>query len=341
LVPMVKIGYCATHERFQPLPLLDYGVEAEKAGFDSVWTSDHFHPWAHTNAAGGFAWVWMAALAERTRRVEIGTGVTCPMIRYHPAIVAQAFATLRNMYPDRIFLGLGTGEAMNEAVFEMPWPSFKERAERLEESIKVMKLLWSGSFVNFKGKYYRLRKANLYTKPSTPPPIYVTSFGPKIAEIAGKHADGFMTAGTASPSVDEQNWRNVLLPALERGAKSAGRDPSKIKKAFEIHISYDEDYEKAVKAARFWAGSQLPAMFKYAITDPREIEEHGQMVGDEQVAKAWSASTKPDDFIRLVERYIRMGAQHIYYVSGSPDEIKTIRMFGKHVIPYIRSTYKE
>jgi coenzyme F420-dependent glucose-6-phosphate dehydrogenase len=337
-VTFMKFGYGCEHEQYQPLTLLEHAVEAERAGFDTIWTSDHFHPWAHTNAAGGFSWVWMAAAAERTKRVEIGTGVMCPTIRYHPGVVAQAFATLRNMYPERIFVGLGSGEAINEVPLGFAWPSFKERAERLEESIKIMKLLWSGSFVSFKGKYYRLRKANLYTKPSSPPPIYVAAFGPTVAEIAGRHADGFVTGAAV---IDQEHYREVLLPALERGAKSAGRDPNEIIRTIEIYIAYDEDYEKALRAARFWAGGLLPAISSqsWAVTDPREVEKNGMLVADKHVAQAWSVGTKPEDYIKQLEKYVKMGFEHINVVSSSPDPIKTIRMYGKHVLPYIRSTY--
>lgn len=331
---MLKIGYQAVHERYQPLPLLDYAVEAEKAGFDSIWSSDHFHPWGHTNASGGFSWVWMTALAERTRRVEIGTGVMCPTIRYHPAIVAQAFATLANMYPGRIFMGLGSGEAMNEVPLGYRWPPFKERAERLEEAIRVMKLLWSRDFVTFRGRYYTLKKANLYTKPRSPIPIYVAATGPTVAEIAGRQADGFLTTGLA-----EHQYRDVLLPAMEKGAKSAGRNPDDIIRSMEVPVSFDEDYGKALDSVRFWAGALMPVFFMYGISDPRMIEEHGKLVGDRQLAEYWLIGTKPDDHIKRLEKYIKMGFQHLYVSSSSPDEIKTARMYGKHVLPYIRSTY--
>ena len=228
---------------------------------------------------------------------------------------------------------------MNEAVFETPWPPFKERVKRLEEAIKIMKLLWSGNFVNFKGNYYKLHKANLYTKPSTPVPLYVAAFGPTVTELAGKYADGYLTTIATTTAAAEAHYRNVLLPALEKGAKSVGRNPDDITKVYEMHLSYDDDYDKALKAARFWAGASLPAMFKYPVTDPREVEEHGNMVGDEQVAEAWTVGTNPDDYIKQAEKYIKMGFQHLYFVSGSPDEVKTIRMYGKHVIPYIKSSY--
>jgi coenzyme F420-dependent glucose-6-phosphate dehydrogenase len=203
---LLKIGYLAPMEQYQPLPMLQYTMAAEKAGFDSIWVSDHFHPWFHNNAAGGFAWVWMAAAAERTNSVEIGTAVTCPILRYNPAIVAQAFATLACMYPNRIFLGLGTGEAMNEVPVGCEWPKFAERVERLEESIRIMKLLWNENFVTFNGKYYKLRKANLYTKPKSPPPIFVASTGARVAEIAGRHADGLLTVPLPKELSCSETW---------------------------------------------------------------------------------------------------------------------------------------
>jgi coenzyme F420-dependent glucose-6-phosphate dehydrogenase len=276
----------------------------------------------------------MAAAAERTKRVEIGTAVTCPILRYNPAIVAQAFATLRAMYPNRIFVGLGTGQAMNETPIGYRWPPFKERAERLEEAIRVMRLLWSGSFVNFKGKYYRLRKANLYTKPSSPPPIFVAASGPTVAEIAGKYADGLLTTPAS-----EERYRRVLFPALERGAKSAGRDPNKISKAVEVWISYDENYGEALKSARFWAATPLPAITRFEIYDPREIEEYGSFVGDEQIAQHWCIGTDPEEHIKYMEKFIRVGFEDIHIMSSSPDEMATLNMYGKHVLPYLRSTY--
>jgi coenzyme F420-dependent glucose-6-phosphate dehydrogenase len=333
---MLKIGYGAEHEQYQPLQLLEFAVEAEKVGFDSIWASDHFHPWAHTNAAGGFPWVWMATAAERTKRMEIGTNSTCPFLRYHPAIVAQAFATLRNMYPERIFLGLGTGMAMNEVPLGYQMPPFEERAERLEEAIKIIRSLWSENFVNFKGKYYSLRNANLYTKPSSPPPIYVDAIDPTIAEIAGKYADGFLTAQIFA---EQERHRSVIMPALERGAKSVGRDPEKIIKALEIFMAYDEDYDKALATARFWAAGLVPAVSRAEISDPRELEENARIVGDKYVAQAFSVGTSPEYYIKELEKCVKMGFQHIYVVSSSPDEVKALRMYGRHVLPYIRSTY--
>ncbi len=330
----LRIGYDCCMELYHPNVFLELAPLAEKAGFDTIWASDHFHPWQDTDASSCFTWAWIAAAAERTKKAPIGTAVTCPTFRYHPAIVAQAFATLRAMYPDRIFIGLGTGEALNEVPLGYTWPSVKERIERFEESIQIMKKLWTGDWVDFKGKYYRLKQAKLYVKPTTPVPIYVASFGPKVAEIAGKYADGYITT-----LVSEDHLRNVLIPAVERGAKQMGRDPSKIERVIELGLGYDKDYTKALKKVRFWTGSMFHVTFKYGIADPREIEAMGSLVGDEQVAKGFAIGTKAEDFISRIEKLVKVGFNHIYLQSTSPDEKAFIELCAKEIIPYVKETF--
>ena len=182
----LKFAYKIAPEHHQPDKLLDNAILAEKYGFESFWISDHFHPWGHIGGGGAFAWTWISSAAERTHTATIGTDVTAPILRYHPGIVAQAFATLGYMYPERIFLGLGAGEALNESPLGYVWPSPRERVEMLEEAIIVIKRLWTEDFVDFNGKYYRLKKANLYTKPQRPLKIYVAAGGPRTAELAGR-----------------------------------------------------------------------------------------------------------------------------------------------------------
>lgn len=288
----------------------------------------------HTGAKCGFAWVWFGSLGERTNRVTFGTAITAPTIRYHPAIVAQAFATLDDMYPGRVFIALGTGEAMNELPLGLNWPRFKERAERLEEAIKIMRLLWTKEFANFRGKYYRLSGANLYTKPQKPIPIYVAANGPKVAEMAGRYADGFLTL-----PFPDSHYKDVLFPALDKGAREAGRDPSKIEKLMELQMAYDEDYDKAVEAARWWAPTVMPIFFKAPISDPREIEAHGKLVSEEGLLTGWFISSSIDEHIKNIERYIRLGFTNIHLQSSSPDESKVIRTLGRKVLPYLRDTY--
>jgi len=332
---MIEIGYFAPQEQYAPNQLLEHAVLAEKQGFDAIWTSDHFHPWVHTNAQCGFAWIWLSAVGAKTKNVKIGPGVTAPILRYNPAIVAQAFATLGVMYPNRVFLALGTGEALNEMPVGCDWPSYEERRARLEEAIKIIRFLWSRSFVNFNGKYYRLRKANLYTKPPKPIPLYVAASGPKTAELAGKYADGIVTTPAAP------DFYEVLFSAVEKGAKAAGRDPASVEKLLELMVSYDEDYERAVNACKFWAATCVPVFFKYGIFDPREIEQTGNLVGLEGLKTQWFISSDLDEHIKKIEEYFRMGFKNIHVQSTSPDEKKFIRMYGEKVLPYLKDVYKD
>jgi len=302
---------------------------ADKYGFETLWTSDHFHPWAHTGAAGGFAWIWIASAAERTKNMRIGTSVTAPILRYHPAIVAQAFATLAVMYPNRIFLGLGAGEALNESPLGYAWPSPKERVEMLEEAMIVIRELWNDGFVSFHGKYYTLKKAKLYTKPDSRLKIYVAAGGPRMAELAGRHADGLLLG----PDLQQAK---ELFQAMENGAKKAGRDSMSLERIVEILVSYDEDYEAALKGCRFWAGSMLPVFFRYDISDPREIEACGSFVGDEAIAKKWIVATTAEEHIKRIQNFIGAGFNHLYFVSSSPDERKFIQFYGQKVLPHLR-----
>jgi len=230
----LTLGYKTCHEQYQPDKLLSHAVLAENCGFETLWTSDHFHPWAHTDAGGGFAWTWIASAAERTRRIQIGTSVTAPILRYHPALVAQAFASLAYMYPSRIFLGLGAGEALNESPLGYTWPSPSQRVEMLEEAVVVIKKLWTEKFVSFEGKYYQLRKANLYTKPRNPIKIYVAAVGTSVAILAGRYAHGLLVG----PGRLEQAAK--LFKAFETSAQKEGRKPRSLKKVAEVlpHLTH-------------------------------------------------------------------------------------------------------
>jgi coenzyme F420-dependent glucose-6-phosphate dehydrogenase len=329
----IEIGWACEHEQFQPEILLEHGVAAEKAGFDFVWVSDHFHPFAHTNAAGGFAWSSLTALAERTIRISVGTSVTCPSFRYHPAIVAQAFATMDRFYPGRIHLGVGTGEPLNETPLGFDWPPISVRIERLREAVKVIRKLWTGDRVTFNGKFWKLKRAKLYSPPFKTIPIYVAAGGPKMAEFAGELGDGIICTPTQHTTLYDN-----LFPAFERGAKKAGKDPATLERAAEVWVSYDEDYDKALKSTRFWAGALLPFVFTHAVGDPEEIERYGSFVGDEQMKDHWCIGPDIDEHISLMRRSINAGFNKIYIVCSSPDMKKTISVFGKEVLPALRNS---
>lgn len=327
----LTFGLFCAHEQYSPTDLLQHVVWAEEAGFETIWTSDHFHPWAHTGAHAGFAWVWIASAAERTQRVKIGTAVTPPILRYNPALVAQAFATLDYMYPGRIFLTVGTGEAMNEVPIGFPWPSYKERLERLEEAIGIIRRLWKEDFITHRGKYFRLNQANLYTKPKTDIRLYVAGNGPKTAYVAGKYADGFLTL-----PAPREHITGTLFPALERGARDAGRDPAAIERVLELFCSYDPDPKKAVASSRFWAGALLPVFFNLGVWDPRVIESHGRVVGDEALVKNWLISADLNEHVERILDYLSMGFTHVEFLSSSPDQKVFIRTYAEKVLPEVR-----
>ncbi len=332
---MASFGWKAAAEQYSPEDLLEHTILAEKAGIDSVWASDHFLPWADKGAHCAFAWVWMASAAEKTKNMIVGTGVTAPILRYHPAIVAQAFATLGRLYPGRIRLGLATGEPMNEMPLGYVWPSSKERIDRLEEAVKVIRMLWEQDWVTYSGKYYRLKNAKLYTKPKRPIPIYMAAFTPVVANLVGKYADGYYTFLGKHTNY----FRDTLFPAVKKGASQAGRDFNKMESAIEMLFSYDEDEDKAIASARFWKATLSPVISKDAIYDPREIEKSGRKVGDDVMEKTWVITTDPQDIIKRASECFRAGFKQVVFMSSSPDQQKAIDMLSNEVVPHLRQEF--
>ena len=216
----MRYGYKASAEQFPPRRLLDLAVAAERAGFESVWTSDHFQPWRHTDGHAPNALVWLGAAAQATERVTLGTSVLTPSFRYNPAVVAQAFATLGCLAPGRVILGVGTGESMNEIPVGIEWPEQSERFARLKESVTLIQQLFREDFVTFEGEYYRTHNATIYDRPDEPVPIYIAASGPAAARLAGRIGDGLIcTSGKGA-----ELYTETLLPAVEEGAAKAGRD---------------------------------------------------------------------------------------------------------------------
>ena len=310
--------------------LLGQARLAEKEGFDRLWVSDHFHPWLHQKAHEGFAWVFIASAACKTRKIVIGTCVTAPILRYHPAIVAQAFATLEKMYPKRIFLGLGLGEAMNEVPLGYDWPPFKERLKRFEEATEIIRLLWKKNFVKYEGTYYKLNEANLYNKPAFSIPICIASNGLITTKLAGKYADSYLT--------HPFNERRIkkLFTSLQKGAEEAGRNPELIEKCLQFACSFDEDYNKAVLGVSRVAANLIPGILEKNISDPRKIEELGKMVDKEKYSELFTITTDPETLITNVEKYIKLGFSHINFINFGPDQMKFIKICGKYVIPALK-----
>lgn len=333
----VEFGYRAVEEQYPPSQLLEFTVRAEERGFDFICISDHFHPWFHTGASAGHAWVWMGAAAARTKSVRLGTGVTTPIsYRYHPAVVAQAFATLGEMFPGRIYLGLGTGEAMNEVPLGAEWPNFKGRVERLEEAMQIIKLLWEGEFVTFQGKHFQIRDAKLYTKPKTPLPIYLAASGPTMAKMTARYGFRLMTF---APKTDDQF--DPILNALREGAKENGRDYEAIPKMLEMGIAYDEDYDKALTAVARWRSTTVPGILNKLVTDPRELERLGGEMATENLFGFWTVCTSLEQCTKRIEAFVKRGFNEIQIHSGSPDEAGFIEKFGREVLPHLKEQYNK
>jgi coenzyme F420-dependent glucose-6-phosphate dehydrogenase len=330
----LRLGYKASAEQFGPRPLLDFAIEAEQSGFDSVFTSDHFQPWRHTNGHAPFAYSWLAAAGERTKRVLLGTSVTTPTLRYHPAVVAHAFATLGSLYPGRMILGVGSGEHLNEGPMGIEWPDPKERFARLREAVALIRRLWSHQFVTFEGEYYRTRSATIYDLPDQPVPIYVAASGPQVAKYAGRAADGFIcTSGKGM-----ELYSDVLLPALAEGAAAANRDGTSIEKMIEVKVSFDSDRQRAMEDTKIWAALALPAEDKAGVDDPREMERRAKQV--ESVAhRRWLVSNDPDEHIEQLRPYVELGFTHLVFHAPGDDQSRFLKLYGAEILPRLRKRW--
>jgi coenzyme F420-dependent glucose-6-phosphate dehydrogenase len=329
--------------------LFEFVKEAENAGFDQTLTSDHFHPWSHNSGFGNFTWVWIAAAAEKTKNMKFITGVTAAIYRYNPAIIAQAFASLDVLYPRRIGLGIGTGEAMNEVSVGFDWPSADTRLERTTESIQIIKKLWNkgsvsgdngkeirlsnnnnnnNDFVNFYGQYFKLKNAKLYTPPSTNIPLYMAASGKEAIQTAGRLTDELIT--TSKP-----NNCNEVFDLFNKAAKEVGKDPNILEKIAKPKISYSEDYDKAFKSCEFWRTSQIDNAFDRDINDPRILEKTAkEEVSDDELRKSVLIITSIEDLIKPIEEYFNAGFTQVYTHSTSPNEIEFIKKFANKVLSY-------
>ena len=327
----IRIGYKASAEQFDPVTLLGFAVEAERCGLEIVAISDHFQPWRHTGGHSPAALPWLGAAGQRTERALVGTSVLTPTLRYHPSVVAQAFATLGCLTPGRVFLGVGTGEAMNETpVTGGEFPGRKERRLRLSEAIQLIRLLWSDERVDFDGDFYRTRKATIYDRPDEPVPIFIAASGPLAAKLAGRLGDGFICT-----SGKDEALYHELLAKLAEGAEGAGRDPAAIRRMIEIKVSYDRDRELAFTNTHPWAALALKPEQKEGIDDPLEMER----VADANVDQAPSrfiCSDDPDEVVERIAAYAALGFEDLILHAPGVDQARFLEQFGEDVLPRLR-----
>jgi len=332
---MVDFGYFASLEEFSPAACLEQVSLAEESGFDSVWVNDHFHPWFDrladgSEAHGGNCWSWMPAALERTNDVRIGTGVTAILNRYHPANVAHQLATLTELYPDRVFLGLGTGEALNESPFGNALPDYGERARRTAESIRIIRKLFEEEFVDFDGRYWELDGANLYTGPDDCPPIHVAGNGTTGARMAGDLGNGFVTVYEDPETVQED-----LFPAVERGVEKSDHNerPEDVQRTVHVHVSYADTEAEALELCKPWRCTLLPVFFEEDIADPRYLQDHGDRVGEEYLKEAFVITDDAQDLIDVAETYVDCGFDEVVFQSSSPDQAQFCEVVRDEVMP--------
>ena len=333
---MLKLGYKASAEQFAPRQLLDFAVHAEAVGFDSIMVSDHFQPWRHTGGHAPFSFAWLGALGERTSRAIIGTSVVTPTFRYHPAVVAQAIATLGVLYPGRVVLGVGTGESLNEVpATGMPWPPFKERLGRLREAIELMRRLAREERVTFEGEYYRTERATLYDRPEVRVPIYVAASGAIAARLAGRLGDGFICTSGKPPEL----YRETLLPSVAQGLEQAGRDAGSIEYMIEMKVSFDSDRERALQDTRHWAALALSSEEKTGVEDPVEMERLADALPLERAARRWIVSSDPDEHVERLAETIALGFTHLVFHAPGPDQRRFLDLYADQVLPRLRRRY--
>jgi coenzyme F420-dependent glucose-6-phosphate dehydrogenase len=328
----VRLGYKASAEQFGPVELLELAVLAEQAGLDSVAVSDHFQPWRHSSGHAPNSLVWLGAAGQATERVALATSVLTPTLRRHPSIVAQAFGTLGCLFPGRVILGVGTGEAMNETpATAAEWPGAKERRLRLAESIRLIRQLWSEERVSFEGDYYRTDRATVYDRPEQPVPIYVAASGPLAAKLAGRAGDGFICTSGKNPDLYHE-----LLDNVAEGAAAAGRDPGALARMIEVKVSYDRDLDFARKACEWWAALALTPDEKSGVDDPIEMER----LADAHLDRAHTrfiVSDDPEDCAARIWAYAELGFDHLVFHAPGADQRRFFEQFAADVLPLLRA----
>lgn len=329
---VLKIGYKASAEQFAPRDLLEYGVLAEELGFDAVAISDHFQSWRHEGGHSPFSFAWLAALGERTGRVELGTSVVAPIARYHPGIVAQAMATLGALYPGRVMLGVGTGEALNETPLGFPWPEQKERFQRLKEATQLIQRLFTEERVTFEGTFFSTDDATVYDRPQPPVPIYIAAAGPAAARLAGRIADGFIT--TSGKGIEL--YSEKLLPAVREGIEKAGRSEQDVALKIELKVSFDEDLQRARRDTQNWGALALTHEEKTGVGSAVEMQRLADALPVERTETRWIVSDDVQTQVDAIRPYLDLGFTELLLHFPGDDQERAMRAYADHVIPELR-----
>jgi G6PDH family F420-dependent oxidoreductase len=325
-----RIGYALSSEEHTPRDLVRHARLAEEHGFEYALISDHFHPWTGRQGHSPFVWSVIGGIAAETERLTIGTGVTCPTIRIHPAIVAHAAATAAAMLPDRFFLGVGAGENLNEHVLGDRWPAAAERRDMLEEAIGVIRDLWTGEEISHRGPFYRVENARLYTRPETPPPLYVAASGEQAAELAGRVGDGLIATGPD----------DALVAAFEQARSAArgsrGRTPERAPRYGQLTVCWAASEAEARRTAHeWWPTAALHGELSVELPLPAHYEQATTDVTEEQVAAQIVCGPDTERHLEAIERYRAAGFDHIYLHQVGPDQEGFLRFCEERILPAV------
>jgi coenzyme F420-dependent glucose-6-phosphate dehydrogenase len=317
---MVAIGYALSSEEHGPNDLVRNAAAAEEAGFTFALVSDHFHPWIERQPHSPFVWSVLAGIGQATTSLEVGTGVTCPTMRIHPAIIAHAAATTAAMLEGRFFLGLGTGENLNEHVLGQAWPEWDVRAEMLEEAVEVIRALWTGEITSHRGRHYTVQNAKLFTLPDEPPRIHLAAGGPRMAELAGRIGDGFIGTG---PDKD----------LLEAYAQAGGDGP----RYGQVTLCWASSERSARRTAHeWWPNAALKGEVTQELPNPAQFSDLVEIVTEDQVAEAISCGPDPEVHLARIRAYIDAGYDHVYLHQVGPDQAGFLRFAERELLPALR-----
>ena len=314
----MKIGYFLSCEEFGPADLLVQARAAEEAGFHELWISDHFHPWNDEQGESPFVWSMIGALSQVTSRMSVTTGVTCPTVRIHPAVLAQATATSAAMLPGRFRFGVGSGEALNEQILGDDWPEADVRLEMLEEAIEVIRKLWTGEVVSHDGEHYRVRHARLYTRPSEPPPILVSGFGPKSVDLAARVGDGYCITGPDSELISRYRSNGGEGKPVHAGTK----------------VCYGPDEAEARRTVyRIWPNEALPGELAQILPTPEHFEQATSLVTEEMIGESVPCGPDLERHIEMIREHADAGVDELYVqqVGGGHDEF--FAAYARDVLP--------
>jgi coenzyme F420-dependent glucose-6-phosphate dehydrogenase len=327
-MPEIKYWTQLATEQYPPSDLVQQAVEVEQAGFDALNVSDHYQPWWEPGESG-HAWVLLGAIGQATERIPIGTGVTAPVFRHNPAVVAQAWTTIDELNPGRAFLGIGSGESLNETPCGMDWPDVDEQIARMDEALEIISRLFDGERLDFDGKYFRTKHAYLHTHPGRRPPIYVSAFGAKAAGVAARRGDGLWTLA------DPENAPEVI-EAYKSACDDAGKEPGEI--ILQAGFSWAEDDDAAFEGARVWKATQPPEFFTDDWSVPTEMYEHSEeQVSDEEFKESYIISSDPNQHAERVREVEQLGATIVCLQNGSgADPHGALRVYGEKVLPALR-----